>query len=341
MPDTSTVPQGTGAAGTAGLAATIPIYYKRQTLDWVKASLRYDNFGMPDSIPLRNGTQLIWTRYDVMATSAAPTALTEGVTPASAAMSSTNITATMAEYGTYTLKSTYLLKTAFDEQINQASKQLSYKASRDIDSLCRDMLSAGLVSGSGGNYIVAGNLTAASGLAEVANTNVIQAVDMLASQTKLHNAAAPPFFSNGDYGAVLASPCLYDLRSDTSAGGWIDINKYNNQNVIINGESGKVHGVRITDTQNYYSTSTGTSASGSAFFNYVFGEGSFGTVKLGMEDVDMIIKLAEKSGTEDPLNQRNSIGFTFRYDCQDLKTSLTSDVHRRVTLLAASAARSL
>lgn len=342
MPDTTTVPQGTGAAGTAGLAAMQSQYWKRETLKYVKRALRLAQFGMEDNVPLRNGTQCIWTKENRL--SGSVTALTEGVTPASTAMSSTNITGVIAQYGGYTLKSDFVLDISFVSQVMSASENLAYAAAETADSLIRNELTAsGVVSGAGGTVIIAGAPTNIAGdINQIANTNTVQAVDILAAETKLSNAAATPFFPNGDFGAVLAAPVLYDLRADTSAGGWLDINKYTSAGAgrIINGEAGKVHGTRLVTTHNYLSTSTGTSASGTCFYNWVFARDSFGIVKLDGRGARIIVKRAANSGTEDPLEQRNSIGYKFPFGVKHLKTTLSTDIHRNVALLAASAARS-
>lgn len=339
MADTSTVPQG-ARAGTAGLSPTLAIYHKRALLDYIKFNSRYENFGLEDTVPLRNGDQCVFTRLDGYAAGTAPTALTEGNTPASTAMSSLSVTAQIKEYGTWTEKSDFLRKVSFVDWIPTASEWLNYRAMIDIDMLCRDELSSNAVSGSGGNIMVAGALTATA-LSSVTSASYLVASDFLGANIKMRKLGIMPF-AGQDFGSVVATACLYDLQSDASAGGWIDILKYNNTNMqIINGEAGKVHGVRITDSPLAVSTSTGTSASATAWYNFVFGKGSFGKVKLSGSDIDLVVRLAKDNGIEDPLGQRNSVGVIYPFVAKYLKTSMSTDKHRMVVLLAASRASGL
>lgn len=63
---------------------------------------------------------------------------------------------------------------------------------------------------------------------------------------------------NGDYIWVAHDDVIADLRADTAAGGWIDVNKYQNVGEVISGEVGSFAGFRIVRNNNAtYADQTG------------------------------------------------------------------------------------
>ena len=76
---------------------------------------------------------------------------------------------------------------------------------------------------------------------------------------------------------------LYDLMSDNTAGGFIDVLKYNNASQLMDGgtamsgEAGKMAGCRILKSTNVGSTGTAPQVK---YYTYIVGKGAVGAIEL-------------------------------------------------------------
>lgn len=331
MADTSTVPQGASSAGTAGLGLTLSHYFVRDVLDYIKLNTPWAQFGLMENVPLREGKNCIWTRFDAPATTA-PTPITEGQTPASTAMSARQVTATLAEYFEWTEKSGFVIKTSFVDQIPYAVDWLKYRGAVMMDLLCRAELTSNAVTGSSGNVRVAGSLTATA-YSSIASSSVLTAKDFLLAQTILGNNGVPPFHADGSFGAVIPTVCQYDIMADTADGGWIDVRKYTDNRDILTGELGKTYNVRLVQTPlGATLSSASTSASATGYLSFVFGKSSFGKSFLGGGNTQLIVR-PPKPDSADPGGQRGSVGVYFAFAAKYLYISaLTTDKHRTIAI---------
>lgn len=57
-----------------------------------------------------------------------------------------------------------------------------------------------------------------------------------------------PAFPDGFYRAMVDPNAVYDLMGDTSIGGWIEASKYASPEQLLNGELGRIYGVRFIET---------------------------------------------------------------------------------------------
>lgn len=57
-----------------------------------------------------------------------------------------------------------------------------------------------------------------------------------------------PMFPDGSYHAMVDPNVVYDLQADTAVGGWIEASKYGAPGQLMNGEIGKIGGVRFIET---------------------------------------------------------------------------------------------
>ena len=64
---------------------------------------------------------------------------------------------------------------------------------------------------------------------------------------KMKKSNIPPF-ADGYYRAMIDPNVVYDLQSDTSVGGWIEASKYAAPGQLLNGEIGRIGGVRFIET---------------------------------------------------------------------------------------------
>jgi len=102
----------------------------------------HTRYGQVKDIPQNSGSSTIkFRRYGNL--SAATTALTEGVTPAGSAMSVTDITATVAQYGDFVTFSDVVSYESKDPILTEFAEILGDQAGDTLDQLARDVIAAG------------------------------------------------------------------------------------------------------------------------------------------------------------------------------------------------------
>jgi len=80
-----------------GVSPTIQTYYDKKLLARLIANFVHLQFGQKRPIPKGSGKTIDFRKFSALAAATAP--LTEGVTPAGNAITITNVTATVAQYG--------------------------------------------------------------------------------------------------------------------------------------------------------------------------------------------------------------------------------------------------
>ena len=106
--------------------------------------------------------------------------------------------------------------------------------------------------------------------------------------------------------------------SDTANGGWMDANKYTNAMPLLKGEIGNYAGVRFKVSSE---TPTGVGASSAVVHKgLVYGKDAYGVPEIGggAAKPKIIVKSKGSAGTEDPLEQRSSIGWKNMFACKRL-----------------------
>jgi N4-gp56 family major capsid protein len=147
-----------------------------------------------------------------------------------------------------------------------------------------------------------------------ANANAVTASDVvtlrefLYGMITLKQAYVGPH-EMGSYMACVHPSTEYDLMVETNIGGWLDINSYAGmeKSNIMNGELGKVYGIRFVVSDKMSAAANGSSVS--VKNNYLIGEECFGVVDLAGKNVDMVIKPVGSAGAYDPLNQFGTVGY--------------------------------
>lgn len=194
--------------------------------------------------------------------------------------------------------------TAISDVVRGAVFELSKGMALKIDQKIRQTISAT------GSLLPARN-TAGTGSATIATISTIQAKDCYRSVAKLRQSDARTW-PDGCYAAVAHPRPAFDIRNDTSTGGWIDINKYattQTVDLIYRGEVGKIAGVRVVESSNakqVFGSPISTSASG--FLTLVVGPGAYGVVELDGAAASVFVKQVGSAGSADPINQKGSVG---------------------------------
>ena len=227
---------------------------------------------MPDVMPLRSGKTIQFYRYSLYSANTTPAP--EGAVGVGLPLTTTTVSATVSEYADYITISTLLNETAIDPITENASDMLGYRGGLSADTITRTEFDSNVASVS---------------LNTLGST--FAAADLRRSVMLLEGVDVHPI--KGDNFLCIMHPyVLYDLMSDNTAGGFIDILKYQNADRLMDGgtamsgEAGKMAGCRIVKSTNVGSTGT---APNTKYYTYVIGQGAVGCIDLsGVGPSDVI-----------------------------------------------------
>jgi N4-gp56 family major capsid protein len=185
------------------------------------------------------GTGVTFTIFNDL--SAATSTLNEVTDVTPAAMSDSQVTVTLNEYGNAVITTAKLRGTAYLDVDAVAANVVGYNAGDSIDQIVRDVLAGG------SNVVYAGGgSTTPSSRATVEAEDVIEANDVRKVTAQFRKANAATF--NGLYMGFIHPDVSYDLRKETGAASWRDPHVYQDTAGIYNGEIGAFEGVRFIET---------------------------------------------------------------------------------------------
>lgn len=304
---------------TALITAELQTYYDKKLLSRLIPNFVYANLGQKRSIPKNGGKTINFRKFASL--SAATTALTEGTTPAGNSITVTAITADVSQYGDYVQVSDFLDLVSIDPVIDEMANVFGEQCADSIDQVVRDVVATGTtVQRAAGR---ASRVTIAAG-DNFSVTELRKAIRTL----KINNAKP---MSDGYYVAVIHPRTMYDLQGDSN---WVNAHQYTDSGIkdLYKGEVGMLYGVRFIVSSNG-KVFTGAGASGiDVYATMIFGQEAFGLVDVaGGSACQMIIKPHGASGTEDPLNQRATIGWKVNFVAKILQESAMIRVEHAVS----------
>lgn len=232
-----------------------------------------------------------WPRFDQLTRTVAQATLTEGTVPTEIAATYTVVQATPTQYGMFVKISDLLLKTAPTNIVADAGKNIGQNMARIIDKV----IQAELITGT---TVVYANGRA--NRAALIAGDVVTGSDMAKATTKLRSLNAKPI-SGGNYIGIVHSFVAGDIRN-TSSGLWLDANKYVTNDTILNGEVGKLNGIRFVETSNIDTVSSGITV----YPSYILGAEAFGVTDW--QSMQTFYKPVGSAGGSDPLNQIATVG---------------------------------
>ena len=258
---------------------------------------------MKKRIPAGKGTSIEWRKFGSLTPATTP--LTEGTTPAGQDLNITAINAKLDQYGDYVVVSDVLDMQAKDPVIAETSELLGEQAGLTVNRIIAEELSKGT------NVRYAGNK---SNREELVATDVLTG-DMIKKVVRDLRKNNIPTFADGYYHASISAEQAYDLMSDTATGGWIDVVKYAGAKKLLTGEIGEFGGVRFK-----VSSEIPKAKNGAVHMGIVYGKDAYGVPEIGANAAKpkIIVKAKGSAGTEDPLDQRSSIGWKNMFVCKRL-----------------------
>lgn len=149
------------------------------------------------------GASVTFTKYSDLA--AATSALTETVDPDAVALSDSQVTVTLAEYGNAVLTTAKLRGTSFLSVDSDAANIVGYNMVDSVDTVVRDVAV-------GGDNVRFANDAGAQGSIDA--TDNMTAAEMHRQVAELRGANVPTF-RGGNYVMMIHPDVSYDLRQDT------------------------------------------------------------------------------------------------------------------------------
>lgn len=186
------------------------------------------------------GSSVKFTQYADLAV--ASTALNESVDVDAVALSDSQVTVTLVEYGNATLTTAKLRGTSFLNVDADAANIVGFNAGVSQDTIARDVLKAG----SNVRYATGGT-TDPSSRDTVQPEDTLAAADVRRALADLR-AANVATLGGGLYAAHIHPDVSLDLRSETGAAAWRDPHTYSQPAEIWMGEIGAFEGFRFVET---------------------------------------------------------------------------------------------
>lgn len=300
---------------TTTLPNNIHTYYHKGLLETAKQNLKLWGLGKKKLHPKGSGLDSYMLKFGHVG--ASTNELTEGVTPSQSTIATNKYTVTVKQYGQYIALSDKLVMTAIDPVLEDVSDELGYAAAVSTDNIIRDHLIANATTSI--QYVGSGN--AADN--DIAANETFVAQDVIKGVRELDAQDAPMI--DGEYIWVVHSRIAQDIMSDTSAGGFIELNKYVESlaNKPLNGEIGKVYQARIVKSNAMtYAQNAGLV---NVYRTLLLAKDAFAVTSFDKDHMELIVKQAGSAGTGDPLNQISTVGYKLQFGVKYVGGSFASD----------------
>lgn len=291
-------------------------YYDRMLLEILRQKdFIHNRFAQTRSLPKNAGTNTInFRKLGKLAPATTP--LTEGITPAGQTAQKYSITATVAQYGNWMAFSDKVDFEEIDPVIEEYTKEMGFNAKETLDVLVRDILANGTMVryaqyyGADGKTEPATPVTTRAGLKPANDATAPNRFSLREVRKAVRdfrkNLVRPVY--NGNYVCFISPDTEFDIMDDA----WFQkMMQYGMDNKpMLDNEIGTIANVTFFRTPNAKVFAGAGSGGCDVHAAILIGANAYGIVNVtGEGDAKMIIKGKGSAGTEDPLDQRQSIGW--------------------------------
>ena len=251
----------------------------------LRPEMYFDQFADVQSTNATNpGASITFTVFADLAAATTELGEAEDVTPV--AMSDSQVTVTLKEYGNATVTTAKLRAASFLPVDPVAAQAVGYNAGLSIDTIARDVLQAG------DNVLYAtGGAVDPTSRTTINADDTLTITDIRKAVAQLRSANVPTI--NGNYVGFIHPDVQFDLMSVTDAAGWRDAYKYTDATPLLNGEIGQIDGVRFISSPRaplFANASNNSGASGTI--------DSYGTLIMGRQALAKGISLGGEYGAQ-------------------------------------------
>lgn len=311
------------------IPAEVDAIYQKTLLTRAVANFLHVKWAQVRDLVQNGGTSTArFRRYGNL--TAATTALVEGVTPAGSTLSTTEITATAAQYGDYVTVTDKVSYESQDPIITEIVELQGDQAADTFDQLCRDVLVAGTsvfyANGVGGRSSVAANvsLTDYRKIARALALNNAKKVTKIVTGTD--QVGTSPI--DAAYVAIISPNTYYDLKG---VSGFIPVRQYPSNMTLLPGEVGSLDEFRFVMTTNAKVFAGAGSGSVDVHADIILGMDAYGVVRISGKSLESIFKPLGSAGSADPLNQRQTQGWKGTFVAKRLNESFMYRYEHAVT----------
>ena len=299
---------------TSTILPEVSAFYHKETVDLLFTGKYFNRFGRPsDSVPAKSGTLVSeWGYYDLLDADPDASLLEEGVTPDGDSVSRQLITATIQEYGNFTVMTKVLSFTSQDNVLQQTKDVIGELAGNVIDLATRNVITE------------CDNVRYAS--ADHSSRVTLDSTDIIDSATYINLAVNTLDRENcklitnqinasvligttpvqGGYIGLCHVDVSYDLRNTT---GFVSVEAYSAQMEVFPDEIGKIGKVRFIETTNALIYEDEGAGDLNVYATLILSRHAYGTTYIGGEQFQTFLKTFGSGGTTDPLGQRATYGY--------------------------------
>lgn len=293
---------GTGTSGVNHLAS---VWYDKVAVENLKANLPFLAATDRKRLPLHSGKTTQMFMYDLLAANTTPG--TEGTVGNGIAPSSQTRQASVSQYFDFMSFSDFIVETAIDPIVENASAEMGYRAALTVNTLVST------------EFDVVGALTGCS--IDLNDNEFFSAAVARQAVMSLRGANARPKTDGYFYG-IIHPFMAFDLINDNTAGGVIDVLKHVESGVqsMLRGIQGyrviDLAGVRWIETTTVPTSNNFPSAGKTGYHAYVVGKDAVFSVSLGATEVpgDRNFKLIVRNWEPSVADPAGVIGSSVAYN---------------------------
>ena len=287
-----------------GMTPEMKTFYKTELLQFAEPELLFERFGKKVPIPQHNGNSVEIRYMDPLPVTT--TDLTEGVTPAGNLVTFHAITESLHQIGYWVGYSDKLQWETVDPVIAEITKAEGRQAGKSIDTLVRDVVSAGSNVLYAPNY--SGGVYTENTARSTMDGSAMLTVDLLFQAAAILQGQDAPTI-DGEYVAIVHPYVACDLKKSTA---WQDLQRYVHPEKIYKGEIGSIGNIRVIEnTRAKIVAGAGAIISGtdkySVYCTMVLGADAYAVSELEGAGLEHVVK--PLGAGDDPLNQRGSVGW--------------------------------
>lgn len=301
----------------AGFGALVQELVQARALEELRARAVHAMPGLYVPGRFVKGTNTIrYARYADLSTSTTP--LVEGSAPTDDALTISSEFFTAAQYGATVAVTDLAQLDNPHDLISIAAERVAYKATRSMDNLVRNTIHStartAAIQGATASQTVVAN--AATAVAAPINGWLVKRLvaDMLAANVQP--------FADGFFRLIIHPNQSFDLLTDTSTNGFIELNKYVSDLPALTNEVGRFGGCRIivsSDAFRAAASAPTTYATAGAVYNALFLAPDAYTI--GDSQTLQSYFVAPGGDHNDPLAQKALVGYKMRFGSKLLHTS--------------------
>lgn len=300
-------------------------FYDRNLLYRAKQAQIFYKAGQAKNLRKNDGNVIRWRRFNALTPNT--NTLSEGITPTATALSMSEVTATVAQYGAYGQVTDMLDMVGIDPVITEATDVFGQQAGESIETVLVNVIKAGTsvvyATGSARNAQSASNPLTVALLRKAVRTLDVN------NTLRFNGLEENSKVGAGSYIAFVHPRAVYDLKNDTE---WKTMQQNVRPEMLFDGSIGMIEGCQIMQSTLCPVFAGEGSGSADVYGTIIIGQHAFGVVDVGgTGKFKTLVKPLGSGGTADPLDQRSTIGWKSFFVSKILNDSFMTRIEAGVS----------